>query len=187
MFIIPLIPLNHINHFMHCTKKSLSKPKTPRAKDNGNLANISIPYYPALSKPLRQISDRHNISLTFTSNRNLHNMLTKMKTQPPPHTMYGCQIWMPYTMQKHLSALLEAPNKTHLLFSNIAKHPAEKVYQRVKKWVLGRTSNTAGWGDCGAYPLLIKKFEAGFRLLLQGFCRQLWHQTGKGRSPSDRI
>ena len=30
--------------------------------------------------------DRHNISLTFTSNRNLRNMLTKTKTQPPPHT-----------------------------------------------------------------------------------------------------
>ena len=38
------------------------------------------------SKPLRQISDRHNISLTFTSNRNLRNMLTKTETQPPPHT-----------------------------------------------------------------------------------------------------
>ena len=71
---------------MHRTKNSLSKPKTPRAKDNGNLANISVPYYSALSKPLRQISDRHNISLTFTSNRNLRNMLTKTKTQPPPHT-----------------------------------------------------------------------------------------------------
>ena len=71
---------------MHRTKNSLSKPKTPRAKDNGNLANISVPYYPALSKPLRQISDRHNISLTFTSSRNLFNMLTKTKTQPPPHT-----------------------------------------------------------------------------------------------------
>ena len=71
---------------MHRTKNSLSKPKTRRAKDNGNLANISVPYYPALSKPLRQISDRHNISLTFTSNRNLRNMLTKTKTQPPPHT-----------------------------------------------------------------------------------------------------
>ena len=52
---------------MHRTKNSLSKPKTPRAKDNGNLANISVPYNPALSKPLRQISDRHNMSLTFTS------------------------------------------------------------------------------------------------------------------------
>ena len=61
-------PLNHINLIMHRTKNSLSKPKTPRAKDNGNLANISVPYYPALSKPLRQISDRHNISLTFTRN-----------------------------------------------------------------------------------------------------------------------
>ena len=71
---------------MHRTKNSLSKPKTPRTKDNGNLANISVPYYPALSKPLRQISDRHNISLTFTSNRNLRNMLTKTKTRPPPHT-----------------------------------------------------------------------------------------------------
>ena len=71
---------------MHRTKKSLSKPKTLRAKDNGNLANISVPYYPALSKPLRQISDRHNISLTFTSNRNLRNMLTKTKTEPPIHT-----------------------------------------------------------------------------------------------------
>ena len=64
---------------MHRTKNSLSKPKTPRTKDNGNLANISVPYYPALSKPLRQISDRHNISLTFTSNRNLRNMLTKRR------------------------------------------------------------------------------------------------------------
>ena len=71
---------------MHRTKNSLSKPKTPRAKDNGNLANISVPYYPALAKPLRQISDCHNISLRFTSNRNLRNMLTKTKTQPPPHT-----------------------------------------------------------------------------------------------------
>ena len=71
---------------MHRTKNSLSKPKTPRTKDNGNLSNIPVPYYPALSKPLRQISDRHNISLTFTSNRNLRNMLTKTKTQPPPHT-----------------------------------------------------------------------------------------------------
>ena len=71
---------------MHRNKNSLSKPKTPRAKDNGNLANISVPYYPALSKRLRQISDRHNISLTFTSNRNLRNMLKKTKTQPPPHT-----------------------------------------------------------------------------------------------------
>ena len=40
-------PLNHINLIMHRTKNSLSKPKTPRAKDNGNLANISVPYYPA--------------------------------------------------------------------------------------------------------------------------------------------
>ena len=77
-------PLNHNNLIMHRTKNSLSKPKTPRAKDNGNLANISVPYYLALSKSLRQISDRHNISLTFTSNRNLRNMLTKTKT--PPHT-----------------------------------------------------------------------------------------------------
>ena len=79
-------PLNHINLIVHRTKNSLSKPKTPRTKDNGNLANIYVPYYPALSKPLRQISDRHNISLTFTSNRNLRNMLTKTKTRPPPHT-----------------------------------------------------------------------------------------------------
>ena len=71
---------------MHRTKKSLSKPKPPRTKAYKTLANISVPYYPALSKPLRQISDRHNISLTFTSNRNLRNMLTKTKTQPPPHT-----------------------------------------------------------------------------------------------------
>ena len=76
-------PLNHINLIMHRTKNSLSKPKIPRTKDNGNLSNISVPYYPALSKPLRQISDRHNISITFTSNRNLRNMLTKMKTQLP--------------------------------------------------------------------------------------------------------
>ena len=80
-------PLNHINLIMHHTKNSLSKPKTPRAKDSSNLANISIPYYPALSKPLRQISNRHNISLTFTSNRNPHNMLRKTKTQPPPHNV----------------------------------------------------------------------------------------------------
>ena len=71
---------------MHRIKKSLSKPKTPRTEDNGNLSNISVPYYPSLSKPLRHISDRHNISLTFTSSRNLRNMLTKTKTQPPPHT-----------------------------------------------------------------------------------------------------
>ena len=75
-------PLNHINLIMHRTKKSLSKPKPPRTKADNTLANISVPYYPALSKPLRQISDRHNISLTFTSNRNLR----KTKTQPPPHT-----------------------------------------------------------------------------------------------------
>ena len=79
-------PLNHINFIMHRTKKSLSKPKPPRTKAYNTLANISVPYYPALSKPLRQISDRHNISLTFTSNRNLRNMLTNTKTQPPPHT-----------------------------------------------------------------------------------------------------
>ena len=79
-------PLNHIDLIMHRTKNSLSKPKTPRTQDNGNLANISVPYYPALSKPLRQISDRYNIPLTFTSNRNLRNMITKTKTQPPPHT-----------------------------------------------------------------------------------------------------
>ena len=73
---------------MHRTKNSLIKPEPPRTKDNANLANISVPYYPALSKPLRQISDRHNISLTFTSNRNLRNMLTKSKTktQSPPQT-----------------------------------------------------------------------------------------------------
>ena len=57
-----------------------------RTKGYNTLANISVPYYSALSKPLRQISDRHNISLTFTSNRNLRNILTKTKTQPPPHT-----------------------------------------------------------------------------------------------------
>ena len=59
-----------------------------RVKNNykNEIVNISVPYYPALSKPLRQISDRHNISLTFTSNSNLRNMLTKTKTQPPPHT-----------------------------------------------------------------------------------------------------
>ena len=34
-------PLNHINLIMHRTKNSLSKSKTPRTKDNGNLANIS--------------------------------------------------------------------------------------------------------------------------------------------------
>ena len=79
-------PLNHINLIMHRTKNSLSKPKTPRTKDNGNLSNISVPYYSALSKPQRQISDHHNISLTFTSNRNLRNMLTKTKTHAPPHT-----------------------------------------------------------------------------------------------------
>ena len=82
-------PLNHINLIMHRTKNSLSKPKTPRQtpKQTQNpLSNISVPYYPALSKPLRQISVRHKISLTFTSNRNLRNMLTKTKTQPPPHT-----------------------------------------------------------------------------------------------------
>ena len=79
-------PLNPINLIMHRTKKSLSKPKPPRTKADNTLANISVPYYPALSKPLRQISDRHNISLTFTSNRNLRNMLTKTNTQPPPHT-----------------------------------------------------------------------------------------------------
>ena len=39
-------PLNRINLIMHRTKNSLSKPKTPRTKDNGNLANISVPYYP---------------------------------------------------------------------------------------------------------------------------------------------
>ena len=71
---------------MHRTKNSVSKPKTPRTKAYNTLANISVPYYPTLSKPLRQISDRHNISLTFTSNRNLRNMLTKTKTQPQPHT-----------------------------------------------------------------------------------------------------
>ena len=45
-----------------------------------------------------------------------------------PILTYGCQIWMPYIMQKQLSALLEAPNKTHMLLPNITKHPAEKVY-----------------------------------------------------------
>ena len=82
-----------------------------------------------------------------------------------PILTYGCQIWMPYTIQKHLSALLEAPNKTHLLLSNITKHPAEKVYLACLKWVLGvhkKTFNTAVWGDCGAYPLLIKSSKQVF-------------------------
>ena len=102
-------PLNHINLIMHRTKNSLSKPKTPRTKDNGNLANISVPYYPVLSKPLRQISDRHNISLIFTSNRNLRKMLTKMKTQPylTPLAMsfikYHAKISTPHTVVKHIA------------------------------------------------------------------------------------
>ena len=82
-----------------------------------------------------------------------------------PILTYGCQIWMPYTIQKHLSALLEALNKTHLLLSNIVKNPAEKVYLACLKWVLGvhkRTFNTAVWGDCGAYPLLIKSSKQVF-------------------------
>ena len=68
-----------------------------RVKSNykNDIVNISIPYYPALSKPLRQISDRHNISLTFTSNRNLRKMLTKTKTQPPPHTIRNVIYQMP--------------------------------------------------------------------------------------------
>ena len=80
---------------MHRTKKSLSKPKPPRTKAYYTLANISVPYYPALSKPLRQISHRHNISLKFSSNRNLRNMLTKTKTQPPPHTTCNVIYQMP--------------------------------------------------------------------------------------------
>ena len=78
---------------------------------------------------------------------------------------------MPYTMQKHLSALPEAPNKTHLLLSNIAKHPAAKVYLACLKLVLvvhKRTSNTAVWGDCGAYPLLIK-IRSRFLITFTGF------------------
>ena len=82
-----------------------------------------------------------------------------------PILTYGCQIWMPYTMQKHLSALLEAPNKTHLLLSIIANYPEEKVYLACLKWVLEvhkRTSIKAVWGDCGAYPLLIKTSKQVF-------------------------
>ena len=74
---------------------------------------------------------------------------------------YGCH----NSMQKYLSALIEASNKKHLLLSNIAKHPAEKVYLVCLKWVLGvhkRTSNTAVWGDCGAHPLLIKSSKHVF-------------------------
>ena len=94
---------------MHHTKKSLSKPKTPRTKAYNTLANISVPYYPALSKSLRQISDRHNISLTFTSNRNLRNMLTKPRLNHPltPLAMsfikYHVKTVTPHTVVKHVA------------------------------------------------------------------------------------
>ena len=60
--------------------------------------------------------------------------------------------------------------------TQLSKHPTEKVYLACLKWVLRvhkRTSNTAVWGDCGAYPLLInsskKIFDYFYRVSTDDF------------------
>ena len=102
-------PLNHIkfNLIMHRTKNSLSKPKTPRAKDNGNLANISVPYYPALSKDIYlTVITYHSHSppigtyVTCSQKRRLNHHLT-----PLAMSFIKChaKTAAPHTVVKHVA------------------------------------------------------------------------------------
>jgi len=63
------------------TSTSTSKPKTSTT----NL-QVSLPYHPTLTKPLKKILGRHDIGVRQTSHSTLRDTLTQTKTPPPPST-----------------------------------------------------------------------------------------------------
>ena len=47
--------------------------------------NISLPFHPSLSKPVKKILGQHDVKVTYSSATTLRDLLTKTKTTPPSH------------------------------------------------------------------------------------------------------
>ncbi|MCP4494476.1 MAG: hypothetical protein GY820_45335, partial [Gammaproteobacteria bacterium] len=47
--------------------------------------NVSLPFHPSLTQPIKKILGQHDIKVTHSSATTLRNLLTKTKTTPPPH------------------------------------------------------------------------------------------------------
>ncbi len=47
--------------------------------------NVSLPFHPSLSKPVKKILGQHDVKVTYSSATTLRDLLTKTKTTPPSH------------------------------------------------------------------------------------------------------
>jgi len=64
-------------------------------KANNYPLHVQLPYHPSLSKPLKQVLQKHDIKVTFSAPTNLRNMLTKTKSTPPSETTPHCVYEIP--------------------------------------------------------------------------------------------
>ena len=77
-------------------------------------------------------------------------VLKLFDAQIMPVAVYGCQIWLPYTIAMRSVATGSNPSLT-----KISQDPVEKVHLSFLKWTLGVgkfTYNATVWGDTGRYP-----------------------------------
>lgn len=76
-------PWRRIQLIMERTRDRINKPKPPPGETSAN-AKVMVPFFPSVAKPLKTIARRHHVSVTFTSNLTLRNLLTRTKTPTEP-------------------------------------------------------------------------------------------------------
>ena len=90
-------PPQRINRVMEDTQRSLKKTQHPTAtskepKSPSYALQITLPYHPILSKPIKKSLQNHDIKVKHSSNTNLRNILTQTKTPTPgpqtPNVIY---------------------------------------------------------------------------------------------------
>ena len=84
--------INKVGTKFHSPKPLSLKQFNKQCKLDSYPLHVLLPYHPSLSQPLKQVLQKHDIKVTFSSPTTLRNMLTKTKSTPPtqrtPNVVY---------------------------------------------------------------------------------------------------
>ena len=84
--------INKVGTKYHSPKPLSLKQFDRQLKLDSYPLHVLLPYHPSLSQPLKQVLQKHDIKVTFSSPTTLRNMLTKTKSTPPtertPNAIY---------------------------------------------------------------------------------------------------
>lgn len=90
-------PSRRVHSIINNIATKLNRPTTQtlsqfnrQFKSDSYPLHVQLPYHPSLSKPLKQVLQKHDIKVTFSAPPNLRNMLTKTKSTPPTETTTHC-------------------------------------------------------------------------------------------------